>query len=152
MRTVMTLLRVGIEYLDNYDLSWGLVDKGHVNDAGIDLRACIDATLQPGEILLVPLGIKTNIPAGFEAQLRARSGLALKHGISLVNGIGTIDADYCGEWGAILINHGKEPFTINRGDRIVQAVFNELPDVIVVPEVAASDTDRGGGFGSTGTN
>lgn len=155
MRTVMTLLRVGIEYLDNYDMSWGQVDKGHANDAGIDLRACFredKVIIQPGEMFLVPLGIKTNIPAGFEAQLRARSGLAARHGIGLVNGVGTIDAGYCGEWGAIVINHGKGPYIMRRGDRVAQAVFHELPDVILVTENVTSDNDRGGGFGSTGVN
>lgn len=149
----MTLLRVGIEYLDNYDKSWGPVDKGHATDAGIDLRACFTSDfvmLEPMERILVPLGIKTNIPQGFEAQLRARSGLALKKGIGLVNGIGTIDSGYCDEWGAILINYGTEPVCINRGDRIAQAVFNELPDVILVNESVTGVNDRGGGFGSTG--
>lgn len=149
----MSKLRVGIEYLDNYDKSWGTVDREHATDAGIDLRACFESdsmTILPGRFLLVPLGIKTNIPQGYEAQLRARSGLAMRWGIGLVNGIGTIDAGYRGEWGAILINLGQGPYTIHRGDRVAQAVFNELPEVVLVEETITDDDSRGGGFGSTG--
>ena len=142
---------VNVEYLDNYDQAWGHLKKNDWRDAGYDLRACIDTLLEPGEYALIPLGIKTDFTSGYEAQLRARSGLAFKHGIGLVNGIGTIDSGYRGEWGALVINNGKEPFYINRGDRIVQVVFNQLPEIIMVTQESVSaDEDRGGGFGSSG--
>lgn len=142
---------VHVEYLDNYDKAWGHLSTNTIYDAGYDLRACCDALLEPGEYALIPLGIKTSFSKGYEAQLRARSGLALKHGIGLVNGVGTIDAGYRGEWGALVINNGKEPFYINKGDRVCQVVFNKLPGIIMVTaEHVEADADRGGGFGSSG--
>ena len=142
---------VNIEYLDNYDKAWGRIVQNTADDAGYDLRACCDTLLEPGEYALIPLGIKTSFTRGYEAQLRARSGLALKHGIGLVNGVGTIDSGYRGEWGAVVINNGKDPFYINKGDRICQVVFNKLPEtIIVVTEHVTDDDNRGGGFGSSG--
>jgi dUTP pyrophosphatase len=149
----MTKCKVNVEYLPDYDKSWGPVKKNTPDDAGFDLRACFSddyILLAPEEYTLIPLGIKTEFTPGFEAQVRARSGLALKKGVSLVNGIGTIDAGYRGEWGAIVINHGKEPVVFNRGDRIAQVVFNELPHIEVVEGDVSTDGDRGGGFGSSG--
>jgi dUTP pyrophosphatase len=122
--------------------------------AGLDLLAAVDApvTLAPGERRLVPTGIAIAVPPGFEAQVRPRSGLALKHGITVLNAPGTVDADYRGEVGVILINHGQQPFAINRGERIAQlvvAAFSRV-DWLAVDELP--ETARGaGGFGSTGT-
>ncbi|WMJ76153.1 MULTISPECIES: dUTP diphosphatase [unclassified Sedimentibacter] len=121
--------------------------------AGVDLKAYVDATitLKPMERALVPTGIHIEIPMGYEAQVRARSGLAIKHGISLVNGIGTIDSDYRGEVKVILINLGDKEFVINNGDRIAQMVFikHEQADFELVEELG--NTERGeGGFGHTG--
>lgn len=105
----------------------------------------------PGARAMVPTGISISLPEGYEAQVRARSGLAAKHGVGLVNSPGTIDADYRGEIAVILINHGAEPFEIRRGDRIAQLVFAAVA-VPTLEEVSELDaTDRGaGGFGSSG--
>jgi len=121
--------------------------------AGVDLQAYVDDSivLKPMERKLVPTGLFIELPEGYEAQVRARSGLAIKHGISLVNGIGTIDSDYRGEIKVILINLGDEDFTINNGDRIAQMVFikHEQAKFELVEEL--HDTERGaGGFGHTG--
>ncbi|HBV67119.1 MAG TPA: dUTP diphosphatase [Clostridiales bacterium] len=121
--------------------------------AGVDLQAYVESpvVLKPMERALVPTGIFIEIPEGYEAQVRARSGLAIKHGISLVNGIGTIDSDYRGEVKVILINLGDKEFTINSGDRIAQMVFikHEQADFELTEEL--NDTERGaGGFGHTG--
>ena len=121
--------------------------------SGADLRAYISEpiTLAPGERRLVPTGIFVEIPPGIEAQIRARSGLAIKHGIGLVNGVGTVDSDYRGEWNIPLINWGEEPYTIQNGDRIAQVIFSryEKADFTLVSEI--SQTERGaGGFGHTG--
>lgn len=123
------------------------------HSAGMDLYACTkgEETIEPGEIKLVSTGIKIAIPDGFEAQIRPRSGLALKHGISMVNTPGTIDADYRGEIKIIMINHGGEPFTFNNGERIAQMVFNPIvqgawSEVETLDESARGD----GGFGHTG--
>lgn len=124
------------------------------HSAGMDLLAAVEEprTLAPGQRMLVPTGLSIALPEGFEAQVRPRSGLALKHGISLVNSPGTIDADYRGEVGVLLINLGQVPFVIERGMRIAQMVvapysraqFSETPEL--------PSTQRGaGGFGSTGT-
>ena len=121
--------------------------------SGADLRACIEepVTLMPGERRLVPTGLFVEIPQGVEAQIRARSGLAIKHGIGLVNGVGTVDSDYRGEWNIPLINWGQEPYTIHSGDRIAQVIFSryEKADFVSVSQI--SETERGaGGFGHTG--
>jgi len=119
--------------------------------AGLDLHAKIDATIKKGERVLVPTGIRIALPFGYEAQIRPRSGLALKHGISMVNAPGTIDADYRGEVGVILINFGNEDFHINCGDRIAQMIIAKV-EMIEFEEVTdLPDTIRGaGGYGSTG--
>ncbi len=121
--------------------------------AGVDLMAAVDEeiVLLPGEIRLIPTGVKLAVPDGYEAQVRPRSGLALKHGISMVNCVGTIDADYRVEIVVILINHCRETFAFKRGDRIAQLVINPIvqADFREVEELAA--TERGeGGFGHTG--
>lgn len=121
--------------------------------SGFDLKARLlePVTLKPGEWEAIPCGFSMAIEDGFEAQVRPRSGLALKHGITVLNSPGTIDSDYRGEVKVILINHGKEPYVINAGDRIAQLVFKRLPrtDFSIVEEL--KDSKRGsGGFGSTG--
>ena len=121
--------------------------------AGCDVRAAIDApvTLKPGQRFMTPTGIAIALPPGWEAQMRPRSGLAAKHGISCVNAPGTIDADYRGELKVILINHGDTDFVINRGDRIGQMVIAPVWQAAFEEVDALDDTARGaGGFGSTG--
>ena len=121
--------------------------------AGFDLRAAVDAplTLAPGERALVPTGISVAIPPGYEGQIRPRSGLAIRHGIALVNAPGTIDADYRGEVQVIAINLGGEAFTIARGDRIAQLVIGPVLEVALEAVEELGETVRGsGGFGSTG--
>ena len=121
--------------------------------AGMDLLAAVedDLVLAPGCRALVPTGIAIALPEGFEAQVRPRSGLAAKNGVTVLNAPGTIDADYRGEIKAILINHGNEDFTIERGMRIAQMVIAPVTQVAVREATQASETTRGaGGFGSTG--
>jgi len=121
--------------------------------AGADLRAAIDEplTIPPGGRVLVPTGLVLEIPPGFEGQVRARSGLALRKGLALVNGVGTIDADYRGEVGVVVVNLGAEPVTIARGDRIAQLVVAPVARAAFEPAEALAGTARGaGGFGSTG--
>jgi dUTP pyrophosphatase len=122
--------------------------------AGLDLLAAVvdDLILQPGERQLVASGIAIALPVGYEAQIRPRSGLAAKHGITLLNAPGTIDADYRGEIKVILANLGAEPFTVTRGMRIAQMVVAPVSRVVWSAAEALDETDRGaGGFGSTGT-
>jgi len=121
--------------------------------AGMDLRAAIDEAilLEAGERILVPAGFAIALPPGFEAQIRPRSGLALKHGISVLNSPGTIDADYRGEVGVILVNLGDTPFPIQRGDRIAQMIIAPVSRVAWDESDHLSKTKRGaGGFGSSG--
>ena len=121
--------------------------------AGMDLRAFVESpvTLAPMERALVPTGLFLEIPRGYEAQVRARSGLAVKHGIGLVNGIGTIDSDYRGEVKVALINWGDEPFTIENGDRIAQLVIAPYERISWEKTDTLEETERGaGGFGHTG--
>lgn len=121
--------------------------------SGCDLRASMDSpiTLNPGEIQLVPTGIAISVPAGYEAQIRPRSGIALKHGVGMVNSPGTIDADYRGEIGIILINWGKNPFVIHNGDRIAQMVIARVFHAEIHEEAELDETERGtGGFGHSG--
>ena len=123
--------------------------------AGMDLRAAVpeDAplTLKPGARALVPTGLTIALEQGYEAQVRPRSGLALKHGLTCLNSPGTIDSDYRGEVGVILINHGEEPFVIRRGERIAQMVVARHEQAEVVQVETLDETVRGsGGFGSTG--
>lgn len=121
--------------------------------AGVDLLAAVAkaCVLAPGQRLLVPTGLSIELPAGYEAQVRPRSGLALKHGITVLNAPGTIDADYRGEVGVILINFGDQPFTIERGMRIAQMVVAPVAALQWRESDALNPSDRGqGGFGSTG--
>lgn len=123
--------------------------------AGMDLPAALpeDApvTLQPGEWQLIPTGLAIALPEGYEAQVRPRSGLAAKFGISCVNTPGTIDADYRGEVRVNLINHGREPFVVKRGERIAQMIIAPVVQAILEPVESLDETQRGtGGFGSTG--
>jgi dUTP diphosphatase len=122
--------------------------------AGMDICAVVDKEImiRPGERCLIPTGLAFAIPEGFEVQVRPRSGLAIKHGIGLVNSPGTIDADYRGEIGIILINHGQEDFAINSGDRIAQLVVAPVVQAQLEEVEMLSETERGsGGFGHTGS-
>lgn len=120
--------------------------------AGMDLRAAEDAILPPAGRALVATGFAIALPKGFEAQVRPRSGLAAKHGVTVLNAPGTIDADYRGEVKVILINHGAEAFAIKRGDRIAQMVVAPVTRVSLAETASLSETTRGaGGFGSTGS-
>lgn len=149
----MTELRiVRLPHSDGLDLP-GYETPG---SAGLDLRAAIadnePMILAPGARALVPTGMIMEIPAGFEGQVRPRSGLAYKHGITCLNTPGTIDSDYRGELMVLLINHGELPFTIERGMRIAQIIIAPVIQVSVVEATLSSETVRGtGGFGSTGT-
>ena len=123
--------------------------------AGLDLLAAVPEDspmiLSPGQRALVPTGISIALPEGYEAQVRPRSGLASKHGITVLNAPGTIDADYRGEISVLLINHGDAPFAIRRGERIAQMVIASVLRAELVPTISLSSTERGGGgFGSTG--
>jgi dUTP pyrophosphatase len=120
----------------------------------MDLCAAVDVELAPGERRVVPTGLRAVIPAGYEGQVRARSGLAARHGIGMVNAPGTIDADYRGEIGVILINWGQDDVKLKKGERIAQLVIAPVVRAVItqVGDVSAFPTDRGeGGFGSTGT-
>src|SRR5512140_32122 len=122
--------------------------------AGADLRAAVEAPIvvSPGERALVPTGLTLEIPPGFEGQVRARSGLALKKGLALANGVGTIDADYRGEVGVIVVNLGNEPVTIERGERVAQLVIARVERATFLAADQVATSDRGsGGFGSTGS-
>jgi dUTP pyrophosphatase len=122
--------------------------------AGLDLLAAVsaDIVIRPGARALIPTGLAIALPENYEAQVRPRSGLALKHGVTVLNSPGTIDADYRGEVGVILINHGAEPFTVTRGLRIAQLVLAPVSRLSWQEADALSDSRRGtGGFGSTGT-
>lgn len=119
--------------------------------AGFDLRAAADMVLAPGQYAMVPTGFAMAIPAGFEMQVRPRSGLAAKHGVTVLNTPGTVDSDYRGEVAIILINHGATPFAVARGDRIAQGVVAVAPQAVLVEVATLDETSRGaGGFGSTG--
>ena len=126
------------------------------NDAaGLDLMAAVvenePLTLAPGRYALVPTGLAIALPPGYEAQVRPRSGLAAKHGVTVLNSPGTIDADYRGEIKVILINHAQTAFVVKRGERIAQMVIAPMVQAALVPVATLSATDRGaGGFGSTG--
>ena len=121
--------------------------------SGFDVRACLDAPeeLSPGRVALIPTGLALAIPPGFEGQVRARSGLALRHGIAVLNGPGTIDSDYRGPLGVILANLGRDPFVVRDGDRIAQIVFARVPEVTLEELDELPPSERGeGGFGHTG--
>jgi dUTP pyrophosphatase len=127
--------------------------RASTGSAGLDLRAAVDEplVLAPGQRRLVPTGLALELPSGWEGQLRPRSGLALRHGVTLLNTPGTIDSDYRGEVGVVLVNLGSEVVTIRRGDRIAQLVVAPVADVALeeVGDLAATQR-RDGGFGSTG--
>lgn len=126
---------------------------GSKQAAGMDLRAAVEETIiiGPGERMLIPTGFAIALPAGYEAQIRPRSGLALKHGVSVLNSPGTIDADYRGEICVILINHGDTPFPVQRGDRIAQMIIAPVSHISWNELDLLPETDRGsGGFGSSG--
>lgn len=139
-------MQLRIAYLSNYNKSWGELSKAHSNDAGFDLRAAIPSpiVLLPSSYVKIPLGIITQFDEGYEAQLRARSGLAANKGIGLVNGIGTIDAGYRGEWAVVLYNYSVNTFVIKPGDRICQVVFNQLPPVEIINGPITDEDNRGG--------
>ena len=152
----MDTISLPVQRLDH---ATGLDLPAHETDlsAGADLRAAVPegepVVLAPGERALVPTGLKIALPAGYEAQIRPRSGLAHKHGVTVLNSPGTIDADYRGEVKVLLINHGTEPFTIGRGTRIAQMVVARHATLTWQEQGALADTVRGGGgFGSTGTD
>lgn len=124
--------------------------KAHSDDAAYDLRSRCDIVLEPGVSTLVPTGVYIELPVGYEAQIRPRSGLALKHDLMLTNSPGTVDAGYRGEIGVIMYNAGRAAFSITRGDRIAQMVICRLPEVELVQADELNSTLRGeGGFGST---
>jgi dUTP pyrophosphatase len=140
-----------------------ITNKGHhplpcyatLHSAGMDLRANLDkpVVLRPGQRALIPTGLFIELPEGTEAQVRPRSGLAFKHGVTVLNAPGTIDADYRGEVGVILINHGQEPFDVKDGERVAQLVIARYVRAEWREVVDLSASERGaGGFGHTGTN
>ncbi len=152
--TVMALNQVLVS-LDSYAADLPLPEYATEGAAGMDLRAAVPAdrpmTIAPGAWALVPTGLRIALPAGIEAQVRPRSGLAFKKGIGVLNSPGTIDEDYRGEIGVILFNFGNEPFEIQRGDRIAQMVFNKVERLEWRKCDALPESRRGeGGFGHTG--
>lgn len=146
-------VRVDVQVLPEAE-GLDLPDYASPGSAGMDLRAAIEGqiTLDPGEIRLVTTGLRIAVPQGYEAQIRPRSGLALKHGITIPNAPGTIDADYRGAVQVILANLGREPLTIDRGDRIAQMVIAPVIQAKLHTVDELDETGRGeGGFGSSGT-
>ena len=125
--------------------------KAHHDDAAFDLKAREDVEMEPGKPVLVPTGVFMELPVGYEAQVRPRSGLAFKHALTVLNSPGTIDAGYRGEVRVIMLNAGLEPYHVKYGDRIAQMVIAKLPEIELVAVDDLSDSNRGeGGFGSTG--
>ncbi|HBP19885.1 MAG TPA: dUTP diphosphatase [Planctomycetes bacterium] len=123
--------------------------------AGLDLRAALEEplTVAPGERVVIPTGLKIEIPAGYEGQVRPRSGLALKYGLTVLNAPGTIDADYRGEVKVLLVNVGQNAHVLERGERVAQLVIAPVTRVVLEEVAELSETERGeGGFGSTGTS
>ena len=146
MEVKITLLKHGPKVLPEYATE---------GSAGIDIMAAIQEPISigPGERILVPSGFKLEIPVEYEVQIRPRSGLAIKHGITVLNSPGTIDSDYRGEIGIILINHSKNKFIVNPKDRIAQMVICKVTKMNLVKVSLLNNTERGsGGFGSTGNN
>ena len=130
-----------------------LPEYAHVGDAGMDLRANLTepVTIDPFKRKLIPTGLFIQLPEGYEAQVRPRSGLALKHGLSVINTPGTIDVFYRGEIGVVLINLSNDPFVVNNGDRIAQMVFKKYENAeFIEVESLDMDNDRGGGYGHSG--
>jgi len=155
----MKNLDIQITYLQNADRNISLPVYETSQSSGMDLRANLiednrvnGISLQAKKWLLIPTGLAISMPIGYEAQIRPRSGLAFKHGVSVLNSPGTIDADYRGELGVLLINHGEDEFHINHGDRIAQIVFAPVIQVVwkQVANLDKSSRDANG-FGSTGT-
>jgi dUTP pyrophosphatase len=152
--TIQPEIRVNIRQLSHAEgLPLPAYQTSHA--AGLDLLAAVPESaplaLAPGKHAPVPTGLAIALPEGFEAQVRPRSGLAAKYGVTVLNSPGTIDADYRGEIQVILINHGAEAFTIRRGERIAQMVIAPVVQATLVPVTSLPETDRGsGGFGSTG--
>ena len=152
------MINVQVTFIDGADKSQPLPAYETPQSAGMDLRANLSEgirksgiTIAPNRRALIPTGLSIAIPAGYEAQIRPRSGLALKHGISIPNSPGTIDADYRGPLGVILINHGSAEFHITHGDRIAQIIFAPVIQATWEPVETLDETTRGvGGFGSTG--
>ena len=137
----MIITTTAEEYLPSYETK---------NSAGADLKSMISCTILAGERTLIPTGIKFSIPIGYEVQIRPRSGLALNYGITVLNSPGTIDSDYRGEIGVILINTSEDDFLINKGDRIAQMVVNKIEQAEFFLTDKLDETERGdGGFGST---
>lgn len=126
--------------------------KQHQADAGFDLEANADIRIPVGSWTLVPTGTRLQIPEGYVGKVCSRSGLALKHGVAVLNAPGIVDAGYQGDIGVVLINHGIEPFEVKRGERIAQLLIEKLPEITIISGDIQSPSDRGeGGFGSTGT-
>jgi len=139
----------------NFKMDEGCADlrplKQHVGDSGFDLKSRINTVLKSGKFMAIPTGLFLELPLNTEAQVRPRSGLAARMGITVLNTPGTIDASYRGEVQVILINHSEQDFVIHRGDRIAQLVIQTIPEIDFVLQDSLSDTVRGkGGFGSTG--
>ena len=125
--------------------------RAHPGDAGLDLFAAADVEVPPGEARLVGTGLAIELPPGTEGQIRPRSGLALRHAVTVLNAPGTIDAGYRGEVGVVLVNHGRRTFRVRRGMKVAQLVVAPVVEVEVVEAASLSETARsGGGFGSTG--
>lgn len=142
-------MRITVKRLDTAGAR--LPARAHPGDAGLDLFAAVDVDIPAGETRLVGTGLAIELPPGTEGQIRPRSGLALRHGITVLNAPGTIDAGYRGEVGVVLINHGRQAFRVRRGMRVAQLVVTPVLEVEVVEAAALSDTARSrGGFGSTG--
>lgn len=149
----MSPLSVSIRQLD-HGRGLALPAPASPDAAGVDLLAAVDATavLNPGERAVIPTGIAIALPAGYEAQVRPRSGLAAKHGVTVLNSPGTIDADYRGEIGVILVNLGEAPFAVERGMRVAQLVVAPVNKIAWQVQDELAESARGdGGFGSTGT-
>jgi dUTP pyrophosphatase len=147
-------IRIKIKRLPQ-SMGLGLPSRASQGSSGVDLVACLESPVElpPGEFTLIPTGLCIEIPRGYEAQVRPRSGLALKSGITVLNTPGTIDSDYRGEVGVVLVNLGKEPFTVRRGDRVAQMVFSKVCDPVIEDVESLEDTARGeGGFGHTGVS
>ena len=153
-------IQIRISRLEGFDPGVPLPAYGTIGSAGSDVRANL-----PGEerseglvipargVRLVPLGFALEVPVGHEAQIRSRSGLALKHGVAVLNSPGTIDSDYRGQVGVILVNHGSSDFTVRHGDRVAQMVIGSVIRAEFTESVALGETERGaGGFGSTGVD
>ncbi|SMQ85746.1 deoxyuridine 5'-triphosphate nucleotidohydrolase [Devosia lucknowensis] len=147
-------VRIAVKWLE-HGLGLPLPRQQTSGAAGLDLAAAIDAddplTIAPGDFAMVPTGLAIALPEGYEAQIRPRSGLAAKYGVTVLNSPGTVDADYRGEVQILLINHGKMPFVLRRGDRVAQMVVAPVSAVEMVEVHELDTTERGGGgHGSTG--